>query len=269
LVFVAASHPFVDAVSEARTAWGIEVTPERLQAYAERVAPVTSQVRLTDLCLTCACVDGDVTAIAVFDRELRAAVESAVRRVGGGRVDHDEVIQRLRARLVVGDGAGPAPISEYSGRGPLLGWLRVIATREILTMRRREKFEEPVDDASLFALPAPEADPQLAFLNRHYRAAFRAAFQHAFAALEPVARDMLRAHYLDGLTFDLLAERHQIHRATVARWIARARDTLLKSTRDQLSRTLAVGREELDSILNAVGSHLEVSLGSQIEPDPV
>ena len=195
-------------------------------------------------------------------------MERADRKVGGGRIDVDEVMQRLRTRLLVGDGRAAA-ITEYSGQGPLLGWLRIIATREILMLRRREKFETPLDDERLFALPAPEADPELEFLNRHYRTAFRQAFQHAFAALEPIARDMLRAHYIDGQTFDALAERHEIHRATVARWIAKARDTLMTSTRDQLAKTLAIGRDELDSILQLVGSHLEVSLRSQIEPAAV
>lgn len=261
------SQELAEAVSAARAQWGIEVIPERLQAYAERNGAPATTTRLADLALACACVDGDRTALAAFDRVLRTCVERAGRKVGGGRVDIDEVLQRLRARLIVGDGRNAPAITEYSGHGPLLGWLRIIATREILNMRRREKFEAPLDEDRLFALPAPEADPELEFLNRHYRAAFRSAFQEAFAALEPLARDILRAHYVEGLTFDALAERQQIHRATVARWIARARDTLMKSTRDRLTRTLAIGRDELDSILKLVGSRLEVSLRSQIEPE--
>jgi RNA polymerase sigma-70 factor (ECF subfamily) len=257
-----------EAVAAARTQWGIEVAPERLQTYATRGGTPSASTHLVDLCLACACNDGDTTALAAFDRELRATVDRAARKVGGGRVDIDEVLQRLRARLLVGDGRTGAANADYSGQGPLLGWLRITATREILGMRRREKFEAPLDEDLLFALPAPEADPELEFLNQHYRAAFRRAFQHAFAALEPVARDLLRAHYVDGLTFDALAERLQIHRATVARWIARARETLMTSTREQLTRTLEIGRDELDSILNLVGSRLEVSLRSQIEPEP-
>jgi RNA polymerase sigma-70 factor (ECF subfamily) len=263
---VASSQELAEAVSTARTQWGVEVTPERLQSYVARSAAATN-LHLVDLCLACACTDGDAIALAAFDRELTSSVERANRKVGGGRVDGEEVLQRLRARLLAGDGRDAPAIAEYSGHGPLLGWLRIIATREILALRRREKFEAPLDEQRLFALPAPEADPELEFLGRHYRAAFRAAFQRAFAALEPVARDMLRAHYIDGLTFDALAERHEIHRATVARWIARARDTLLATTRNELARTVA--GDELDSILELVGSHLEVSLRSQVEPQVV
>ncbi len=265
---MASTHELAEAVSAARSQWGIEVNPQRLQAYAARNGEIAASTRLTDLCLACACNDGDTNALAAFDRELRTSVDRAARKVGGGRVDIDEVLQRLRARLLVGDGRSAPAISDYSGQGPLLGWLRIIATREILMLRRREKFEAPLDDEMLFALPAPEADPELEFLNQHYRAAFRRAFQEAFAALEPVARDLLRAHYVDGLTFDALAERQQIHRATVARWIARARETLMTSTREQLTRTLAIGGDELDSILQLVGSRLDVSLRSQIEPTP-
>ena len=266
---MASPQELAEAVLAARSQWGIAVTPQRLQTYAARNGSLAANTRLHDLCLACACSDGDATALTAFDRELRASVDRAGRKVGGGRVDLDEVLQRLRARLLVGDGRRAPAIAEYSGQGPLLGWLRIIATREILMMRRREKFEAPLEEEFLFALPAPEADPELEFLNQHYRAAFRTAFQQAFVALEPLARDMLRAHYVDGLTFDALAERQQIHRATVARWIARARDTLMTATREQLTRTLAIGRDELDSILNLVGSRLEVSLRSQIEPEAV
>lgn len=189
----------------------------------------------------------------------RSAV--ALRQVGGGRVDADEVAQRLRTRLLVGDGPG---ITDYGGRGPLLGWLRIVATREILMMRRREKFEAPLDDEGLAELPSLDADPELEFLNRHYRAAFRTAFQRAFSELEPLARDMIRAHYLDGVMFDALGERHHIHRATAARWVARARQSLVERTREHLSRTLEVSEAELDSILNLVGSHFEFTLRTQV-----
>ncbi|MBA3451508.1 MAG: hypothetical protein H0T42_00260, partial [Deltaproteobacteria bacterium] len=155
-------------------------------------------------------------------------------------------------------------IADYGGKGPLLGWLRIVVTREILMMRRREKFEAPLDDGSVGELPSLEAGPELDFLNRHYRAAFRVAFQQAFAGLEPVARDMIRAHYLEGATFDAIAERQEIHRATAARWVARAREQLLIATREQLSRTLEVTSADLDSILQLVGSHFEITLRTQV-----
>lgn len=256
---------FAEAIAAARALWGIEVDPERLQRYvtSRRDAGATG-LRLMDLCLACGCANQDPKAIAAFDRELVSLIESAIRQVGGGRVDADEVAQRLRTRLLVGDGqVGPA-ITDYGGRGPLLGWLRIVATREILMMRRREKFEAPLDEEAMAELPALGGGPELDFLNRHYRAAFRTAFQRAFAELEPLARDMIRAHYLEGVMFDALGERHQIHRATAARWVARARQSLVEKTREHLSRTLDVSEAELDSILQLVGSHFEITLRTQV-----
>ncbi len=256
---------FAEAVAAAKALWGIDVSPEQLHGYVkDRGNPSTTALRLMDLCLACGCAKRDPKAIAAFDRELVSLIEGALRQVGGGRVDADEVAQRLRTRLLVGDEqVGPA-ITDYGGRGPLLGWLRIVATREILMMRRREKFEASIDDEGLAELPSLDADPELEFLNRHYRAAFRAAFQRAFAELEPLARDMIRAHYLEGVMFDALGERHQIHRATAARWVARARQSLVEKTREHLSRSLDVSEAELDSILNLVGSHFEITLRTQV-----
>ena len=98
-----------EAVAAARTQWGIEVDPQRLHTYAARHGAPT---QLVDLCLTCACNDRDTTALAAFDRELRTSVDRAARKVGGGRVDIDEVLLRLRARLLVGDGRTGAAIAE-------------------------------------------------------------------------------------------------------------------------------------------------------------
>nr|MBA3457574.1 hypothetical protein [Deltaproteobacteria bacterium] len=61
----------VEAVAAARTQWGIEVTTERFSPYvASRATADPGELRLVDLCLACACVDGDPKAIAALDREL-------------------------------------------------------------------------------------------------------------------------------------------------------------------------------------------------------
>ena len=214
-----------------------------------------------DVALAAACLAGDADALVRLDRELVECVDRAVRKLGGDRAIVDEVAQRLRTRLLVGDGAR---ITEYSGRGPLRAWLRVVATRELLDMKRHDKLETPMGDATLDALPGAEHDPELQYLKASYRAAFRDAFRAAFAALEPRERDLLRRHHLRGQNIDALAARLTVHRATAARWVARARERLLEETRARLAASLEVDDRELDSILGLIASRLEVSLRSQI-----
>jgi RNA polymerase sigma-70 factor (ECF subfamily) len=52
-----------------------------------------------------------------------------------------------------------------------------------------------------------------------------------------------------------------VHRATIGRWLERARDAVLESTRAHLMDRLDVPSAEIESILRLVLSKLEISLG--------
>jgi RNA polymerase sigma-70 factor (ECF subfamily) len=256
------------ALATGRNAWpGIQLEPgpfgAHLAARVDADGATLAELHVADLALTCACLARDPVALAAFERELRTCADAAVRRAGGDASTRDEVLQRLRERLVVGDHTRGARLAEYSGRGPLQAWLRVVITRETLALGRRAAHEAPLGEATLDGLESPTPDPELEYLRSEYRDAFRAAFTAAFSALEPLEREVLRQHHLHGATIDDLAARHAVHRATAARWLARARDRLLIGTRERLSATLAVDGDELDSILRLVRSKLDVTLRTQ------
>lgn len=245
------------ALAEATAAWpGVTVDRDAFAHYlAEREGD-----RVTDLVLAFACTQGDAHAITHFNAELEAAVALGVRAIGGDHALQTEVAQRLRERVLVGTADRPARVTSYTGRGPLRGWLRVIATRDAIDLRRRADKIVPISDEAMARLPSAEHDPELQFIKAGARAAFRDAFRAAFAALEPLERDLIRRHHLGGETVDALATRHGIHRATAARWVARARERLFEATRARL----AVAPEEVDSILRLAESRLELSLRSQL-----
>lgn len=256
------------SLAKAREAWpGVEISAARLAAYvADRLGDdeATERLHVTDLYLACGLVDGSVPAQRHFEAELSRCVAAAARRVGGDAAFGDELAQRLRERLLVSGGDAAPRIVEYSGRGPLRTWLRVVATREGLMMRRRDQRERSLGDSTMEALQSPDSDPELGFLQRSYRAAFRDAFRAAFAALQPLERDLIRAHHIDGATVDELGRRHQVHRATAARWVGRAREHLLAGTRERLAAALGTTDEELDSILRLIQSRLDITLRSQL-----
>lgn len=255
------------SLAAAREAWpGLEIAPERFAAYvAERLGEEGDvSAHVADLYLACGLADGMAAAQRGFEAELSPCVAGAAKRVGQDAAFADELAQRLRERLLVAaDGAAPR-IVEYSGRGALRAWLRVVATREALMMRRRDQREQTLGDSMLEELQSPESDPELSFLQRSYRAAFRAAFREAFAALAPLERDLIRQHHIGGATVDDLARQHQVHRATAARWVARAREHLLAGTRARLAAALGATPDELDSILRLIQSRLEVTLRTQL-----
>ena len=61
---------------------------------------------------------------------------------------------------------------------------------------------------------------------------------------------------------------YRVHRATVARWIADARELLLHQTRELLSRRVRVSNDELESILWLIDSQMDVSLHRCLDDAP-
>ena len=90
-------------------------------------------------------------------------------------------------------------------------------------------------------------------------------FQATLAALPADERTVLRMHYLDGLNIDRIGVVFNVHRATVARWIARTRDALLAETKRRLGERLRVTGRELASLMGLVQSQLDVSIGKVLE----
>jgi RNA polymerase sigma-70 factor len=130
--------------------------------------------------------------------------------------------------LLVGDGS--PKIADYAGRGELVGWLRVTATRKALSLLRKTNREESLDDVLLDHWPDTGGDPSEQHLRAKYAAELKRAIHQAFADLEVRQRNLLRQHILDELTIDDLARLYRAHRATCARWVADAREILPTSS---------------------------------------
>jgi RNA polymerase sigma-70 factor (ECF subfamily) len=254
------------ALSAARTRWPrIRLEDEvflpylaaRLPADAEAIA--IDRVHVADLYLACACVLADPAAVA----ELQATHAPAI-RAQAARIEPeaaDDLAQRLMARLVVGEASELPRLSTYAGRSALSAWLKVVATREALMHRRRAP--EPgaaatgdLDDA----LAAADDDPELHLMRARWRDDFRHAFEDALAGLDAGTRTLLRYQLVDRLTIDELARIENVHRATAARRLAKAREHLLRETRRNLAARLQLPRAELESAFALVRSQLEVSV---------
>jgi RNA polymerase sigma-70 factor (ECF subfamily) len=69
-------------------------------------------------------------------------------------------------------------------------------------------------------------------------------------------------HSLDGLNLDQIGAVHRVHRATVARWIAAARESLLERTRKGLEEKLQLQGSEFESLMGLVRSQLDLSIHS-------
>lgn len=212
---------------------------------------------LDDLYLACACVGRDPKAVLAVERELIPIIDLVL--ATWDRAVVDETRQRLRAMLMVDhNGRGPL-LAHYSGRGALARWIRVVAAREAGKTRRADTAAMPVDDDALFDALVAHDDPQLAAIKQDAAIAFRAAFLATLAELDRTERTVLRLHILDGLTIDDIAPMFRVHRATVARWIAAAKQAVLERTRKRLMHELRLDANEVDSLIRAVQSRIELT----------
>jgi RNA polymerase sigma-70 factor (ECF subfamily) len=262
----------LEALQRCRDAWPtITLAPEVFVRYlAQRLSPAdpeagVRELHLTDLYLACACSHTDPEAVRAFEAAFFPDVAGALGRLRATPDQQAEVKQALREQLFVGTADVAPAITTYSGRGPLSGWLRVTAVRAGYRLLARARRDGLGQDELLAAMPTPAEDAEIQYLKVKYRREFREAFERAVRALTPRERTLLRFHHVDGLSLDEIAALYQVHRATIVRWIAGARDTILSRTRAALMAQLHLPRAEYESVMRLIQSQLHVSL-SQILP---
>jgi len=257
------SPSLLRTIADARAAWPtVDVPDDVFASYllARCEGSSLDSMHAGDLYLACACSRGDGGAIAAFDRVFLAPVSGIVTRTGAPSHVGGDVAQLLRERLLVGDGSRPPRITEYAGRGSLAGWIRVVAVRAASTLRRSERARDGLEPPSA----APVESPEDATMRARYGDAFQGAFREAFRGLPPEDRVILRLHFAEGLNLDRLAVALGFSRATAGRRIQSARARLRDETMSVLEGKLDAPRAEIESILAALRSRLEVSLSALV-----
>lgn len=252
----------------AREAWpALELEDSAFVAHlAERMQPeveVTS-VHAVDLWLALACLLGDPLALEAFDRTVLARVPAVLRGTLPPGLTEDDVLQGLRLKLFVRKGETPPQIASYSGRGPLLQWLRASAVRLTQDYARTRKLEVADPDAALAETPVAVGGAELGYLKDHFGPDFKAAFQEALLTLSARDQNLLRLYYLDGSSPEEIGRLYETHRTTVWRWLSQCREALLAQTRRNLVARVKVSDGEVSSLMNAVHSQLDVSLSRML-----
>ena len=251
-----------EVVRAGRVAFGeldVAAEPIALAVRAALAAGIAAEaLHGSELYLGTACAAGSRTALAALDRIYIARVADMIarRRLPAHAVD--DVRQTVRERLLAGQ---PPYIANAAGRGSLEGLIAVIATRAALDwLRSHARAAARHDDDDRTAELAATGDPERDHLRARYRDDLKAAFEAAVADLEPRERTMLRFHLVDAMTIDALARLYQIHRATAARQVEKARDRVASGVRRQLERATGIHGDELKELADLVSSQLDLSL---------
>jgi RNA polymerase sigma-70 factor, ECF subfamily len=256
-------------IDEGRRRWpAFEISDADFAAYLrERSGPngLPPQVHAGDLLLACACARGLVAAVEAFQH----LFDPTVRRVcSRRRVDPalaDDARQALYERLLVSRGGQPPKIAEYRGQGRLEGWVATSASTTLLMMQRAagRRREQPETAAGGGELAGP-LDPELEFIRARYKTELEEAIAGALLELGDRERTLLRLHLGERLSIDTLGSMYGVNRATAARWLVAARQSLLERARAAMRARLGSSEEELESLGVLLQSQLHVSLARRL-----
>ena len=257
-------QPLFDAAwTAARQAWPtVSVPRSEFAAYVavrlpadEAPEAVLARLRIADLYLACGCARGDRAAISLFEQHVLGEAYYLKR---SDPAVADEVIQRLRVRLLVAEDGGAPEIVKYKGSGALGGWIRTVSARMVQDLRRSERWHLQVDEAHEQDLHT--TDPEMRHLKQQYASELAEALRQVLSELEATERNVLAMHYLDGLSSDAVAQLLRVDGSTVRRRISKLRQRILDECRALLAARLKVSVASCDSLIGALRSDLDTSI---------
>jgi RNA polymerase sigma-70 factor (ECF subfamily) len=248
-----------DAYDRGRAAWPAVLLDRR--RFEARLAELGGDARYAeDLYLATACAASLPAALAAFERAFLVDVPLFIARIDSSPQVVADLQQALREHLLVAPVGQRPRIAEYSGRGPLRGWLRVTAVRKLHHLRRHDKPTAALESVALDQLTASGPDPERALMEARHRRDFEQALRSALQALTSLDRALLRLHVVDGRSIDELCLMHGVHRATVARRLQRLKQRIFDDAIELVGLRLNINADETESLLDAVRSHIDVSL---------
>lgn len=212
-----------------------------------------------DLLLALGCVRALAPALAAFEASYAEVIE---RVLGHRRADGlaDDVAQSVRERLLCGRDGMPGQIAGYRGAGPLRSWVATATSTQLAMARRSQARRREEPERSPLADDVIARDPELQYLQQRYRQQVEQAVVHALQNLGERERVLLRLQLGERLSLEQLAKLYTVDRATVARWLAKARASLLGSIRVELRARTGAAAGTCEDLLRLVQSQLDVSV---------
>jgi RNA polymerase sigma-70 factor (ECF subfamily) len=208
-----------------------------------------------DLYLVCACEEGNALALAQFDRYCLDHVRDAIARIDASADFIAEVRQVLRERLLVGP---EAKIRDFRGAGALKGWVRTVAVRTALNLKRTHRHHDELGESTT---PMDQMlSPELAMIKERHKDEIHAAIKRALGQLGREERLLLRFYYVDNLTLNKLAVLNKVAVSTIFRRLEAATQAVLEGVRSELVERLQLSEDSLDSLLRDVHSSMDLNL---------
>ena len=224
----------------------------------ERAAVDLADVNGRDIYIVAALLDEKLGAYQAFDQTFLQPTRGALARTGLNDAGIADAMQIVRERLLLPHDGQPPRILDVVGQGDLAAFLRVVAVRTALNLRRTDARLEN-EDQTVFDKLIASHDPEQDLLKKEARELLKTAIAAAVQSLSTRDKTLLRLHFFHQLTIDDLGRMYEVHRATAARWLGKIHEHLDRATRDELARRLDTTSDHLESVLLLAHSNLRSS----------
>jgi RNA polymerase sigma-70 factor (ECF subfamily) len=218
-------------------------------------------LRLSEFALAQSCALGREIAWQRFVNLYRVSLtQAAIAITGSATLGHDladSLYSELYGLRQVG-GERSCPLSSYSGRGSLLGWLRTTLAQRHVDHHRRIHREAPLDTLDVPA-PVSSSPPIPAELARLTHAIAR-----TLQGLSAEDRFLLASYFLDRRTLLQVASVLHVHEATISRRLKRLIGDLRKRLLDNL-QSGGLSKRAAEEALGADPRDLEINLRALLQ----
>jgi RNA polymerase sigma-70 factor (ECF subfamily) len=213
-----------------------------------------------DMLLACGCTWGLPAAIETFHRDYQGVIARVLSRRNSPNHVLEDAAQNVYERLLVSRPGREPGIADYRATGPLRAWVSSVTARTLAMMRRtRERLREEGSPDLLERLSTP-VTPELLYVNERHRRDLQRAIATVLDRLADRERTLLRLSLAERMSIDELAVIYDVNRATAARWLAAAREALVRGTRDQVRDLLHVTDRDSDGTAGLIQSDFDLSI---------
>jgi len=235
-----------------------DVRADDLADYGARAKLADSaREHAADVVLACACVKNSEPAVSELDRMIRENIPTFVRRIDRTPEFGDEICQRLQEKLLLGD---RPRLATYTGSGPLLHWLRVMAVRLALDAKRAERPLMNVFATTFADNMVADAGPELDVLKARYGPSLLEAVSRGLRALPRRQRAVLRLYVMGNVSSEEIGRMYKVHRVTVARWISAAEQSVFEVVKGEFRERWGLATSDVASLARLIRSQLPISL---------
>ena len=252
--------------SAAKRSWpGVRVPDDVFRKHVmSHVGPAgTVPPYIGDLYLACACAQGDPVAVRFFDRQMLLAAQSVVRSIDARMSFVDEVIRRVRMRLLVTTSYPRRPmIAQFGGRESLATWVRMVAVKVALVLiREQQRFSVVTGDRWASAVLLPDCDDSsLQKLKQAQFGPLADALAGASVYLAESETAVLRLHILGGLDEARLCSVFGLNRTKLQALVRRASKSLLERAKQIVAKTPSMKHEDEELVAQLLERQLELGL---------